>query len=413
MLTLRSAPYSLQPGVLVQAKVRAYTDIVIGDNQLNPGALSSWNIDGAYVEAPPPKPDIPVQRDPTTSDATTIGVSYGPLNLLSTGGTIISYELQWDQGTGNWVSLKGYDSDLTDTTHFEENLTTESSYSFMYRAKNDQGWGPFSDPADFISAAPPSAPSTVETTNENDKVKVAWQEPANGGAEILAYKITFKRGDSDTYEELAECDGTDNEIVSSLRYCLVPMSSLINNLLLTEGTIVIAKVGAINEVDLGDITTSSDTIGAEIQVAPHKPDTVVIRSIISTESRLVVYYGPIPEALNGGSEIQSVHLEYSNSEFGTYTSLVGFNPYSLETTYILHGAIAGTTYYFRTTTRNIYGWSDPSDASAVIAGGVPNKPNSVQTTLVGTDVVISITPVISSPSVTLVEINIVAETEIS
>jgi hypothetical protein len=60
---------------------------------------------------------------------------------------------------GDFVSLIGYTSDNLRLWHtVTEGITKGTLYRFRYRARNDIGWGPFSDEAFILAASVPQAP---------------------------------------------------------------------------------------------------------------------------------------------------------------------------------------------------------------------------------------------------------------
>lgn len=71
------------------------------------------------------------------------------MNVPENGySTVLSYNLQWDMGTGGttWYNLIGYDTQNLATTFQSVNrLTAGSWYQFKVRARNAFGWGAFSD----------------------------------------------------------------------------------------------------------------------------------------------------------------------------------------------------------------------------------------------------------------------------
>ena len=61
-------------------------------------------------------------------------------------------------------------------------------YLFRYRAKNINGWGPFSDSLSLIAARRTDRPAPVLTTNEGTQVRITWTEPTyNGGSPLFGY----------------------------------------------------------------------------------------------------------------------------------------------------------------------------------------------------------------------------------
>jgi hypothetical protein len=83
-------------------------------NLLGDSSDSSANTVGALIETVPSAPPVAPARNNLLTTMTSITVDYLAVTGFATGGaTILSYELQWDQGPGaaTWVSLVGYDSD--------------------------------------------------------------------------------------------------------------------------------------------------------------------------------------------------------------------------------------------------------------------------------------------------------------
>lgn len=71
--------------------------------------------------------------------------------------TVLSYEIQWDQGTSTWVSLAGGSSYYTGTSYtIALGITSGATYKFKVRAYNKWGWGDFSPEASILAANKPS-----------------------------------------------------------------------------------------------------------------------------------------------------------------------------------------------------------------------------------------------------------------
>jgi hypothetical protein len=71
---------------------------------------------------------------------------------------------------------------------------------------------------------------------------------------------------------------------------------------------------------------------------------------------------------------------------GNWQSLVGNNPYVLDSTYTLTGVTAGSTYNFKYRASNIYGFGPFSSISSIVAASLPDKPSNVITTINGLNV---------------------------
>lgn len=92
---------------------------------------------------------------------------------------------------------------------------------------------------------------------------------------------------------------------------------------------------------------------------PRQPTTGPISDAsVTSNSVIKVFYGPQPDSDNGGSPILSYELQIDNGQGGNFTSLIGYQAYSLETTFTLsYNITAGGIYRFRYRSLNINGWS--------------------------------------------------------
>jgi hypothetical protein len=96
-------------------------------------------------------------------------VTYSDLKISSeTGGSdILSYNLQMDDGLGNFTDVHGYETDvlgLSATVKAKAGVT----YGFRYRARNLYGWGAFSTTTFILAARRPSTPPKPEFISATD-----------------------------------------------------------------------------------------------------------------------------------------------------------------------------------------------------------------------------------------------------
>lgn len=95
---------------------------------------------------------------PTRGSSTTVSQIQVNWVALTTdadkgGSTILSYHLQWDQGTGSWADLIGLSTESTATTYtVTSGITGGTSYQFKVRAKNLYGFGDYSAVATIVAA---------------------------------------------------------------------------------------------------------------------------------------------------------------------------------------------------------------------------------------------------------------------
>lgn len=86
-------------------------------------------------------------------------MQYAPLSISENGGSqILGYELWRDDGNdGDFVNLFFADT-ILGTSFTDNNVVKAEKYRYKYRARNINGWGPFSKPAYLLAADTPSAP---------------------------------------------------------------------------------------------------------------------------------------------------------------------------------------------------------------------------------------------------------------
>jgi len=129
----------------------------------------------------------------------------GILAATETGNSpILSYNVNWDQGIGDYVDLVGesssflpvdVDVDAGDWYDYtEENLIESTPYLFKIRASNKWGWGQYSATKEIIAAMVPDQPAMVETSIDDAAdttggLKILWWAPHHRGEQVTNYTI--------------------------------------------------------------------------------------------------------------------------------------------------------------------------------------------------------------------------------
>ena len=136
---------------------------------------SSLSFTSSYLLATiPSSPESGPVNDLTVVTSSNIRVSFSPLTTVAqTGGsTVLSYNLQVDDGAGNFTNVQGLQKDSL-ALSARINATKGVTYAFRYRAKNVYGWGDFS-PLTFVLAADkpsqPQKPSFIAATDNSISV---------------------------------------------------------------------------------------------------------------------------------------------------------------------------------------------------------------------------------------------------
>ena len=122
------------------------------------GSVSS-SLTSIILAAVPDMPSSPPVSDPAYTNSQQIKVVITA--PASDGGSPIrSYDIQMDDGRGgNFFSLVGETSDYLRLWYtVTSNITKGTLYRFRYRARNDIGWGPYSNYGFILAATVPSPP---------------------------------------------------------------------------------------------------------------------------------------------------------------------------------------------------------------------------------------------------------------
>lgn len=80
-------------------------------------------------------------------------------------------------------------------------------YAFRYRAKNEFGWGGFSDPVSVQAATKPDKIVPIQTSIVGTKVRFSWFAPNNRGDPIDFYTIVIRSKTGDFFEDTTNCEG--------------------------------------------------------------------------------------------------------------------------------------------------------------------------------------------------------------
>jgi hypothetical protein len=83
-------------------------------------------------------------------------------------------------------------------------------YRTRYRAKNEVGFGPYSDVTYILAATIPQQPTTISVSITGDQVTIMWQMPYNSGSLIYQAQIEIQQLDGTFTEDVSNCDGSAN-----------------------------------------------------------------------------------------------------------------------------------------------------------------------------------------------------------
>jgi len=249
---LVAEPFSLDWGDSVIAKVLAVN--AYGDS------LESAEGNGAVILTYPGAPlDIlEVEADRSRSS---LGISWTA--PFAGGDTTLDYRVNIREQGGTFSVLA---SGITVTNYKAELLTAGVIYEFTVEAQNSYNYGAASAEIALLCAFIPEPPSTVSTSNVNDKVVFSWNEPVTNGSPITAFKIFIRTSDQATYvEETTICGDT-----VAARSCEIELGTLqASPYSLAGGDSVFARVVSVNVY--GESPQSAEGNGAFIQLVPDPP----------------------------------------------------------------------------------------------------------------------------------------------
>jgi hypothetical protein len=146
----------------------------------------------------------------------------------------------------------------------------------------------------------------VVTSIDGTSVKIAWSAPYANSSPITAYQIQVLQADGLTWlADIVDCDGSNAGIISAT-YCEVPMSTLRTTFGLSYGSLVEARVLAINAYGSGSYS-EANTEGATILTEPSQMSSPTLGAL-SSISTLQVLWSSLSGANTGGSPVDSYHL---------------------------------------------------------------------------------------------------------
>ena len=137
----------------------------------------------------PGKPTITA----VTAGNRTLTVTWAP--PTDTGGDnpskyIIEWE-EWIESTSTWQA-SGSAEDENGSPYEISGLTNGTLHRVVVKAHNAAGTGPASDAVEGTPKTIPDAPS-VELTPGDEELKVEWNKPGDGGAEITGFIVQYKK----------------------------------------------------------------------------------------------------------------------------------------------------------------------------------------------------------------------------
>ena len=311
----------------------------------------------------PSTPNAP-QRVASLSTQTSIAVEWAAVPGTS-GVPVSGYYLYMDDGLAGPLQLiyNGANKPFT-YTYTAYNLRTGLPYRFKVLAENINGLSQESETATYYACMEPqSTPAPKVAGSTKTSLTIEWEEPQSNGCPVTGFEIFRNSGEGDAIAISVDSLSTVNS--PSLR--LYEIGGLVNT-----GNKYRIKVRAFNQAG----STDSAALSVVLAAVPDTPLTGPHSDAsVTNERRIKVDYAPLATSQNGGSAVLSYELQVDNGMGGDFTSLIGFESASLETSFTLEENVtSGSIFRFRYRCKNVNGWSEYSPISHVKAATSPERP---------------------------------------
>jgi hypothetical protein len=177
------------------------------------GSNSSPTV-GFTLASVPSKPSVLPYRDLTKPDVVTIALTPLSTTAAANGGSpIISYELKKYNGL-TYQTLYGLNFNSLAISFIDKNVVAGNEYKYIYRARNINGWGDYSDIGIIKAIYKPLKPTSLTmnsalTTTTNIALNITPLQDFKGSSSMI-YEIWMDQGTiNSTFNNLGNYNGID------------------------------------------------------------------------------------------------------------------------------------------------------------------------------------------------------------
>lgn len=288
-------------------------------------------------------PSVPRNLEAAPGDSSVILEWDSP---ASDGGTpITGYKIYRGTTSGALSFLK----DVIGTSTTDSGLTNGQIYYYAVSAVNSEGEGPQSSEVSATPATVPDAPTELTATPGDDTITLAWIAPADGGSDILYYKV---------FRGLT----SGGEIFLSNASIVGFMDEWVE-----VATTYYYRVSAVNGLGEG---TPSNEASAIILVEPGTSTNLT--AVATLEGINLTWDAP---TFDGGSTIMGYSI-YRGVESGNLTWLANCTELEFSDEEIT----IGVTYYYSIIAFNAVGNGTESDETSATFTTTPSEPQDLQAT---------------------------------
>eukprot|EP00929_Paragymnodinium_shiwhaense_P071746 TRINITY_DN36441_c0_g3_i1.p1 TRINITY_DN36441_c0_g3~~TRINITY_DN36441_c0_g3_i1.p1 ORF type:complete len:6381 (-),score=1386.64 TRINITY_DN36441_c0_g3_i1:118-18219(-) len=336
------------------------------------GCHVGWPTNGLtiYGGAPPIFPANAMSMVAATANSLNVQWAVPP------GLPVTGYELWYDQGNpaGGSINTRLYpglgDNNGGPDTQYDSTgkvtLQTGTTYRFQVRAKNANGWGPFSGIYSFAASEPPGVPQSLRySLSTINMLEVAWDEPPPVQARVTKYEVLWN--DQTTNSDLQQLTTSP-----AFKYASPAMP-------LVAGHTYRFQVRACNINECGTYTSKLDLTCGALPEAPSQPFVLASSAI-----EIKVGWTYIGKD-NGGVAIQRYNV-YVSADIGASYTFAGATS-DASAHHLTYSCGAPQTYYFKVTAVNGVGGPSGEGSSSNPVGifcapppDVPDAPIGVTAT---------------------------------
>ena len=291
----------------------------------------------------PAKPDQPLVSDPNVTNQNKIKVFW--TTPSDTGGSEIqSYSLEIDDGAGgDFTAVVGEKKNYLRLDYtIEEGIERATNYRLRYRAKNQIGWGEYSEIIYILSATTPMKPPrpTMIFTSSTSITLSLQQTTDDGGSPIIGYKLLVDKGNDFTskFSEIPRYSTFTSPFTVTIADDGLVKSKIYRFVLQAQNIYGFSPYSLEVIVGLGDKSPAPQNL--RVELLPRKFDSFLVKWDLITVSDLPTlgYVLLMDDGLQG-----ELNVVYDGS----------FNPQLTE--YLIVGLEAARTYSLEVYATNING----------------------------------------------------------
>ena len=337
----------------------AYTFTVVATNAAgNSQAAPSTSV------TPRTTPDVPTGLVGLVGDGEVLLGWTAPVD--DGGDTVVDYVVEYSTGDeAKWVTI--VDGTSAATTLGWAGASNGVDYTFRVSAVNAAGAGAASEPSAELSPfGVPDSPASVVASGADASAVVAWSMPDfDGGSPVTGYRVEYSPYPVETWT------------VAAADTASVDRSLVLEGL--TNGSVYVFRVSAINAAGVGDTTIGSAQ--ANPRTTASAPTGT---AAVATDATVALSWSP--PLTNGGSAVTGYEVAYRSETSGEWTIL---DVAADATTAVVDGLTNGVGYVLRVRAVTDVGDGDWSATTSAIPVTAPSAPPGIAVAAGDTTVTVS------------------------